>query len=511
MLISLGSILAFSSAVYGLRPSEISPDTPLSSLIASAKTHLAGGAPREALHYFDAAVLRDPTNYITIFQRGAAYLSLGRSSQALGDFDRVLQLKPDFESALLQRARLRANSADWLGALNDLDLAGKKPSSEYNELQDARDAALRAHDAEKRGDWETCTSQANAAIVKASGSLSLRQTRAHCRFERGDIEEGISDLAFVLQISPGLVEPHLQMSSMMFYSLGDSERGMSQIRRCLHSDPDSKQCNHLYRREKRLLKKLQKLQDAVNLRKFNNAINLLVGIGEENGLLSDVKEDVALGKEAGHIHRTAPNNLYTSLVERTCEAYREAHMIKRATPYCSETFELNPYSLPALLFRGQVAIDEERFEDAIGVLNSAKEHHPGSKDVQSLLQKAHVLLKRSKQKDYYKVLGISRDADERMVKRAYRQLTKMHHPDKAVSQGVTKEEAEKKMAAINEAYEVLSDPELKARYDSGDDPNDPESQRGTPFQGNPFGSGGQHFFFQKGGSQFKFSALRGSR
>lgn len=181
------------------------------------------------------------------------------------------------------------------------------------------------------------------------------------------------------------------------------------------------------------------------------------------------------------------------------------HMNKRAGPYCSEALGLNPHSLQALLFRGQIAIDEERFEDAVRALNTAKEQHADSRDIQDLLQKAHVLLKRSKKKDYYKVLGVSRDADDRTVKHAYRQLTKKHHPDKAASQGVSKEEAEKKMAAINEAYEVLSDQELRARFDSGDDPNDHESQ-GHPFQGHPFGSGGgQHFFFhQGGGPQFNF-------
>jgi DnaJ family protein C protein 3 len=181
---------------------------------------------------------------------------------------------------------------------------------------------------------------------------------------------------------------------------------------------------------------------------------------------------------------------------------------KRAKTYCSEALQLNPYSLHGLLYEAQVQIDEDEFERAIQTLTTAKENHQNSGEIQDLLQKAQVLLKRSKQKDYYKVLGVSRDADERSIKRTYRKLTKIHHPDKALSRGVTKEEAEKKMAAINEAYEVLSDPELKGRYDSGDDPNDPESQRGNPFQGQPFGQGQgrQQFFFQQGGgTQFKFS------
>lgn len=184
------------------------------------------------------------------------------------------------------------------------------------------------------------------------------------------------------------------------------------------------------------------------------------------------------------------------------------NMRKKAEPYCAESLELVPFSLHGLLFRGQTEMDEDRFEEAVRTLNTAKEHHPHSQEVQSLLQKAHALLKRSKQKDYYKVLGVSRDADDRTIKRAYRQLTKQHHPDKAAAQGVTKDQAEKKMASINEAYEVLSDPELRTRYDNGDDPNDPQAaQRGHPFQDHPFAHAGgqQQFFFQQGGPQFKFS------
>lgn len=75
--------------------------------------------------------------------------------------------------------------------------------------------------------------------------------------------------------------------------------------------------------------------------------------------------------------------------------------------------------------------------------------------------------------------------------------------------GTSKEEAEKKMASINEAYEVLSNPELRARFDRGDDPN--SNERGSPFQGSPFGN--QHWAFQQpgggGGQQFKFQFNNG--
>jgi DnaJ family protein C protein 3 len=183
---------------------------------------------------------------------------------------------------------------------------------------------------------------------------------------------------------------------------------------------------------------------------------------------------------------------------------------KKADPWCDEALTYNENSLYGLLSTAQRHMEADNFEAAMHALNKAKEHHPGAQQVNQLLQNAQLELKRSKTKDYYKVLGLTRDADEVQIKAAYRKMVKIHHPDKAHKLGVTKEDAEKKMAAVNEAYEVLSDPELKMRFDRGDDPNDHEQQRqhpfhGSPFQGNPFAGhshGGQQFNFKFGGGGF---------
>ncbi|WEW60382.1 hypothetical protein PRK78_005867 [Emydomyces testavorans] len=512
MIVGLQSVtflLAIISAANNIQASEIPSDLPVASLISTAKTHLANGSPRDALLYFDAAISKDPTNYLTIFQRGATYLSLGRSSKAIEDFDRVLKLKPGFEGALMQRARIRTKSADWAGAKRDLEAAGNLGRAELEEMREAEKAAIASEKAEKQGDWESCVSQTGAAILKAGASLPLRQRRARCRFERGEIQEGISDLAHVLQISPGSVRPHLEISAMLFYSLADTDRGIAQIRKCLHSDPDSKVCSRLFRREKQISKLLQRLNTLMEQRKFSKAVELLVGSKEESGLIDDVKEEVKSARADGYIHKNAPDRLYADLIEKTCEAYREMNAKRKAKPFCSEALTFNPSSLHGLLSKAEGQIDSGEYEAAIQTLGVANESHPGFQPVQALHQKAQMLLKRSKQKDYYKVLGVDRDADDATIKRAYRKLTKQNHPDKVRSQGVSKEDAEKKMAAINEAYEVLSNPELRARFDRGEDPNNPESQQGHPFQGSPFGpgGGGQQFFFHQGagGPQFKFS------
>src|ERR1700736_1323655 len=64
-------------------------------------------------------------------------------------------------------------------------------------------------------------------------------------------------------------------------------------------------------------------------------------------------------------------------------------------------------------------------------------------------------------KDYYKVLGISKSASGDDIKKAFRKLARKYHPD--VNPGDKK--AEEKFKEINEAYEVLSDPDKRRKYD----------------------------------------------
>ncbi len=64
-------------------------------------------------------------------------------------------------------------------------------------------------------------------------------------------------------------------------------------------------------------------------------------------------------------------------------------------------------------------------------------------------------------KDYYKILGVKRNAEEKEIKRAYRRLALQYHPDKNPDD----KQAEERFKEINEAYEVLGDPEKRAKYD----------------------------------------------
>src|SRR5512135_2505008 len=80
-------------------------------------------------------------------------------------------------------------------------------------------------------------------------------------------------------------------------------------------------------------------------------------------------------------------------------------------------------------------------------------------------------------KDYYKSLGVERNATEAEIKSAFRKLALQFHPDR--NQG--NKQAEEKFKEINEAYEVLSDTQKRARYDQlGDSYSNWQQRGGAP-------------------------------
>src|SRR4029453_5925387 len=92
-----------------------------------------------------------------------------------------------------------------------------------------------------------------------------------------------------------------------------------------------------------------------------------------------------------------------------------------------------------------------------------------------------------KYKDYYKILGVPRDAGEDDIKKAYRKLARKYHPD------VSKEtDAKEKFQEVSEAYETLRDKEKRAAYDSlGSGFRQGQDFRPPPDWFERFGAGGR--------------------
>jgi len=98
--------------------------------------------------------------------------------------------------------------------------------------------------------------------------------------------------------------------------------------------------------------------------------------------------------------------------------------------------------------------------------------------------------------DYYKILGVEKSADEKEIQKAFRKLARRYHPDMNPNDS----SAEKRFKEINEAYEVLSDADKRAKYDQLG-ANYQQFQRGGG-NGYNWGDGAPSGFYEQGGPDF---------
>jgi curved DNA-binding protein len=108
--------------------------------------------------------------------------------------------------------------------------------------------------------------------------------------------------------------------------------------------------------------------------------------------------------------------------------------------------------------------------------------------------------------DYYQALGVDRSAGQDEIQRAYRRLARRFHPDLNKDPG-----AEERFKDINEAYEVLSDPKKRARYDryGAQWRQVPEDYDGPAPGAGPFGGGGRRVYVNTGGGGFDEAGFGG--
>ena len=183
-----------------------------------------------------------------------------------------------------------------------------------------------------------------------------------------------------------------------------------------------------------------------------------------------------------------------------------------------QSIKLNPFYARGYIKRGNVYMELKMFDDARADFQKAKDLDPNVTGVDGYLNDANKNAEKARKRDYYAILGIDKNADEKEIKRAYKKMAMKYHPDRNSESEESKKMAEKKFIDVNDAYSVLSDPKKRSMYDQGYDPLNPEeaSGGGMHFGGDAseilkmfFGGGGSPFGFSTGGfgngSNIKFS------
>merc|ERR1719275_576294 len=151
--------------------------------------------------------------------------------------------------------------------------------------------------------------------------------------------------------------------------------------------------------------------------------------------------------------------------------------------------------------RAEAYLAEDMYDEAISDFRTALERDEGFSRAKDGMAKAQKLQKQAGKRDYYKILGVKRSATKKEISKAYKKLAMQWHPDK-FQEEEDKKKAEKKFMDIAAAKEVLTDEEMRQKYDQGEVPFAHENRQGGGGGGHPFRQGGHTFHFP-GGHPFR--------
>jgi len=420
---------------------------------------LAAGQLADALSHYHAAVESDPTNYRVFFRRATVYLAMGKSKSALPDLDRVIELKPDFTSARVQRANVKLKQGKLDEAHIDYEQAlQREPQNEdamamLMEIEPLKQEIEDAYIAFEDNDWHTAIDLLQHPIERCPWDPELHELRATCYENIGDYLKAVQDIRPTNKLRPDNTAGYYRISTL-YYTMGEADESLNEIRECLKLDPDHKECFPHYKKVKKLVKQMNSIHDFRNEGRWEDCLNKVEAMKKTE---SEVKAYATRARE------------------HQCHCYSKSGQFKEAVDACTEVIAATNNNIDALCDRAEAYILNEMYEEGVDDYKKAQEVAGDMKKVNDGLKRAEKLLKQSKKRDYYKILGVKRNASKKEIKDAYRGLAKIWHPDMHESEE-DKKKAEKKFFDIAAAKEVLSDPDMRHLFDNGEDPLDAEEK-----------------------------------
>jgi DnaJ family protein C protein 7 len=360
----------------------------------------------------------------------------------LDDCSRADELDPENPKILLRLARIYTSLGRPQEALDTY--ARIKPAPSAKDIAPAKSMLQHirvAEDALKNG---TTGSMALHALDQADKLLGIgAQKPRKWQLMRGEayLKMGnINSLGDAQNIAMSLLRNNNQdpealvLRGRALYAQGENEKAIQHFRSALQCDPD-------YKDAIKFLRMVQKLD------RMKSDGNTEYKAGRWQAAIDKYSE--ALEVDPGN------KGINSKLLQNRALCRIQLKDYKGAIADCERAISLDPSYTKAKKTKANALGQSGDWEGAVRELKELQEQDQQDASIAKELRKAELELKKSKRKDYYKILGVEKDADENQIKKAYRKAAIIHHPDKNAGD----EAAADRFKDVGEAYETLSDPE----------------------------------------------------
>ncbi|KAI9803670.1 MAG: hypothetical protein M1833_000582 [Piccolia ochrophora] len=451
------------------------PSVDAEAFKAAGNKHFKAKEYDKAIKEYTKAIEADPESSTYYSNRAAAYMSANRFSNALEDAKSADALEPSNSKTLHRLARIYTS----LGRPGEaLDVYSQiQPATTAKDKSAASTMQQHVTRAETALDEGTTGSMAIYALDQAEKGLGAgverprkwKLLRGEAYLKMGNVNAlgDAQNVAMSLLRNNNQDPEALVLRGRALYAQGDNDKAIQHFRQALSCDPDFKNAAKYLRMVQKLDRMKEEGNSAYKSGRYQEAV-------EVYGKALEV-DPLNKGTNSKILHNRA---LCLIKMKKYESALADA----------TRALELDPSYLKARKTKAKALGESGNWEDAVREYKNIAEANPSEPGIQKDVRNAELELKKSKRKDYYKILGVEKDANDNEIKKAYRKLAIVHHPDKNPDD----EQAAERFKDIGEAYETLSDPQKRQRFDSGEDLIDPSEMfgGGGGFPGGMGGMGG---------------------
>lgn len=417
------------------------------------------------------AIEADPNNATYYSNRAAAYMYANRFIEAMEDCKMADELDPNNKKILTRLGRIYTS----LGRPDEAVQVFKSANTTVTDMQPALTMQKHLRTAEQTSQNGGSGSMVLYALNEAEKGLGagvdrprkwqLMRGEAHLRMGNPNALGEAQNVAMSLLRYNNQDPEALVLRGRVMYAQGENDKAIQHFRQALGCDPDFKEAVKYLRMVQKLERMKQEGNAAFKAGRFQEAIDTYTQALEVD---------------------PSNKNTNSKILQNRALCHTRQKSWRLAIADAEKALELDPTYTKAKKTRAKALGENGNWEEALRELKNIQEENPSEPGIAKEIRDAEMELKKSKRKDYYKILGLQKDCTETEIKKAYRKLAIVHHPDKNPDDP----DAADRFKELQEAHETLSDPQKRERYDSGADLIDPSDMFGGGMHGGMGGMGG---------------------